>query len=84
MSEKVSSVLQKLDQREISDAYLRNTLMDFLNEAQEQKRRELEEKQRELEEKRRLNGMSTHKTHASHGLYWYQTPLIIRQTTSRI
>lgn len=65
MSEKVSSVLQKLDQREISDAYLRNTLMDFLDEAQEQKRREMEEKQRELEEKRRLNGMSTHKIHAS-------------------
>lgn len=65
MSEKVSFVLQKLDQREISDAYLRNTLMDFLNEAQEQKRRELEEKQRELEEKRRLNGMSTHKIQSS-------------------
>ncbi|KAL2272154.1 hypothetical protein FJTKL_07461 [Diaporthe vaccinii] len=62
MSEKVSSVLQKLDQREISDAYLRNTLMDFLDEAQEQKRRELEEKQRELEEKRRLNDHITHLT----------------------
>lgn len=65
MSEKVSSVLQKLDQREISDAFLRNTLMDFLNEAQEQKRRELEEKERELEEKRRLHGMSTHKIRSS-------------------
>lgn len=53
MSEKVSSVLQKLDQKELSDAFLRNKLMDFLNEAQEQK-------QRELEEKRRLNGTSTH------------------------
>lgn len=57
MSEKVSSVLQKLDQKEMSDAFLRNKLMDFLNEAQEQK-------QRELEEKRRLNGMSTHEVHA--------------------
>lgn len=53
MSEKVSSVLQKLDQKEMSDAFLRNKLMDFLNEAQEQK-------QRELEEKRKLNGTSTH------------------------
>lgn len=65
MSEKVSSVLQKLDQKEMSDAFLRNTLMDFLNEAQEQKRRELEEKQKELEEKRRLNGTSIQTSPAS-------------------
>lgn len=58
MSEKVSSVLQKLDQRECSDAFLRNRLMDFLNEAQDQK-------QRELEEKRKLTGTLTHKSYAS-------------------
>lgn len=60
MSEKVSYVLQKLDQKEMSDAFLRNKLMDFLNEAQEQK-------QRELEEKRRLNGTSIHELHAFPG-----------------
>jgi hypothetical protein len=75
MSEKVSSVLQKLDQKEMSDAFLRNTLMDFLNEAQEQKRRELEEKQR-------LNGTSTHNPVLPRGLY--QSSLIIRQTISYI
>lgn len=42
--------------------------MDFLNEAQEQKRMELEERQRELDEKRRLNGMSTHKFMPPYGL----------------
>ena len=75
MSEKVSSVLQKLDQKEMSDAFLRNTLMDFLNEAQEQKRRELEEKQR-------LNDTSTHNPVLPRGLY--QSSLIIRQTISYI
>ncbi|KAJ0104475.1 hypothetical protein J7T55_010941 [Diaporthe amygdali] len=51
---------EKLDKRECSDAFLRNTLMDFLNEAQEQKRRELDEKERELEEKRKLTENITH------------------------
>ncbi|KAK2609894.1 hypothetical protein N8I77_003366 [Diaporthe amygdali] len=60
MSDKVTSVLEKLDKRECSDAFLRNTLMDFLNEAQEQKRRELDEKERELEEKRKLTENITH------------------------
>lgn len=59
MSEKVTAVLEKLNKREFSDAFLRNTLMDFLNEAQEQKRRQLDEKKRDLEEKRKLTGTRT-------------------------
>lgn len=58
MSEKVSSVLQKLDQRESSDAFLRNRLKDFLDEAEEQK-------QRELEEKRKLTGTRAHMSNMS-------------------
>lgn len=53
MSQNVASVLEKLNKREESDAFLRNTLVDLLNEAQE-------EKERALEEKRRLNGMDIH------------------------
>ncbi|KAJ4387488.1 hypothetical protein N0V93_008080 [Gnomoniopsis smithogilvyi] len=46
MTKKVTSVLEKLDKREASDAFLRNKLLDLLNEAQEGKERELEEKRR--------------------------------------
>lgn len=53
MSENFNTVLQKLNQRERSDAFLRNKFLDFLNEAQEQK-------DRDLEERRRLHGMDTH------------------------
>ncbi|KAL1879875.1 hypothetical protein Daus18300_001714 [Diaporthe australafricana] len=60
MSENVSAVLQKLNKREISDAFLRNKLMDLLNDAQEQKRIELEKQERELEEKRRLTDHITY------------------------
>lgn len=51
MSENFNSVLQKLNQRERSDAFLRNKFLDFLNEAQQQK-------QRDLEERQRLHGMN--------------------------
>ncbi|KAJ4409143.1 hypothetical protein N0V82_009556 [Gnomoniopsis sp. IMI 355080] len=46
MTKKVTSVLEKLDKKEASDAFLRNTLLDLLIEAQKEKDRNLEEKQR--------------------------------------
>lgn len=72
MTKKVASVLEKLDKREASDAFLRNTLVDLLNEAHE-------EKERELEEKRRLNGTNVY----TNSIFLRSTPaqLITGQTT---
>lgn len=59
MTTQVASVLEKLDDREASDAFLRNALVDLLKEANEAKKRE-------LEGERRLNGMNISRTFHVH------------------
>lgn len=50
ITEKVTSVLEKLNEREANDAFLRNKLLHVLIEAEQ-------EKKRDLEEKRKFKGM---------------------------
>lgn len=59
-------MIERLDQKESSDAFVRTKLMDLLDEGQEKKRRDMEEKQK-------LLGMSTQISLPSAA---YQSPLI--------